>query len=119
MHANRMTLEGAAAFVVSWTPRGWLTLEGNTVWREGQLYLEQPSYGTSYVIGKLHLDRMLAERRHQLGAGFTLRRFMDELHGTGMIPLSLARWELTGYDDEVRAFMAQAPDGSAGGPGGS
>lgn len=101
MHANEMSLEEAAEFTVSWTPYDWLTLEGETVWREGQLYLEQPSYGTSYVVGKIHLDRLLTDRRNQLGAEFTLRGFMDELHSAGMIPLSLIRWEMTGLDDEI------------------
>jgi hypothetical protein len=101
LHANRMTLDEAARFIVDHTPHGWLTLDGGTVWREGQLYLEQPSYGTSYVIGKLHLDRLLADRRRQLGDDFTLRGFMDEFHGAGMIPVSLIRWEMTGLDDEI------------------
>lgn len=101
MHANEMSLDEAAAFIVSRTPHDWLTLEGGTVWREGQLYLEQPSYGTSYVIGKIQLDRLLSDRRQQLGDDFTLRGFMDDLHGAGMVPLSLIRWEMTGLDDEL------------------
>jgi hypothetical protein len=101
MHANELSLEEAAKFTVEWTPHGWLDLEGNTVWTEGQLYLEQPSYGTSYVIGKLQLDRLLADRRQQLGADFTLRGFMDDLHRAGMIPVSLIRWEMTGLSDEI------------------
>jgi uncharacterized protein (DUF885 family) len=81
-------------------------MEGSTVWGEGQLYLEQPSYGTSYVVGKFHLDRLLADRRRQLGARFRLRAFMDELHRAGLIPVSLIRWEMTGLDDEIRALTA-------------
>jgi len=111
MHSNEWTLDEAARQIVPWTPKGWLTLEGRTVWGEGQLYLEQPSYGTSYVVGKIHLDRLLADRRHQLGDDFSLRRFMDEFHAAGMIPISLIRWEMTGKDDEVLAFQ----EGGAGG----
>lgn len=107
MHANQMTLDEAAEFVVEQTPYDWLTLDGGTVWREGQLYLEQPSYGTSYVIGKIHLDRMLAERRRQLGDDFTLQGFMDELHGAGVIPITLIRWELTGLDDEIEKLWGK------------
>jgi uncharacterized protein (DUF885 family) len=65
--------------------------------------LQQPAYGTSYVIGKIQIEMLLAERRRQLGDGFTLKRFMDEFNATGLIPVSLIRWELTG----------QAPDGSS------
>ena len=32
---------------------------------------------------------------------FTLKRFIDELNGAGVIPVSLIRWELTGLDDEI------------------
>ena len=31
------------------------------------LYLQQPAYGTSYVIGKIETDKLIAERRRQLG----------------------------------------------------
>ncbi len=114
MHANRMTLDEAAEFIVENTPYDWLTLEGGTVWREGQLYLEQPSYGTSYVVGKLHLDRLLADRRRQLGSAFSLQEFMDEFHAAGLIPLSLIRWEMTGLDDEIRMMdVGSGEEGSS------
>jgi uncharacterized protein (DUF885 family) len=35
-------------------------------------------------------------RARQLGAGFTLRGFFDELNAAGMMPVSLIRWQLTG-----------------------
>jgi len=38
----------------------------------------------------------MVERAFQLGDEFTLERFMDELHATGLIPMSLITWELTG-----------------------
>lgn len=111
MHANRMTLDEAAEFIVENTPYDWLTLEGGTVWREGQLYLEQPTYGTSYVMGKLHLDRLLADRRRQLGTAFSFRDFMDDFHAVGLIPLSLIRWEMTGLDDEIRKLDTGSAEG--------
>ena len=60
------------------------------------LYLQQPAYGTSYVIGKLETDKLITERRRQLGDQFTMRRFMDEFNAAGLVPMSLLRWELTG-----------------------
>jgi hypothetical protein len=98
MHANQMSLEDAAKFASDQTPRGWLRLTGETVWFEQHLYLQQPGYGTSYLIGKLEIDRMLAARARTLGDSFTVRRFMDELDAIGLIPISLAGWELTGDD---------------------
>lgn len=101
MHANQFTLEEAAKFAVEWTPRGWLREDGTTVWGEQHLYLQQPAYGTSYLIGKIEVEKLLMERSHQLGAEFSLRRFMDELDSAGVIPVSLIRWEITGLGDEI------------------
>jgi uncharacterized protein (DUF885 family) len=96
MHSNEMTLEQAAAFASSHTPRGWLSLEGQLVRWEQHLYLQQPGYGTSYLIGKMEIDALLAERRAQMGDAFTMKKFMAEFNGAGQIPASLVRWELTG-----------------------
>lgn len=108
MHANQFTMEQAIKFAADWTPRGWLREDGNTVWGEQHLYLQQPAYGTSYVSGKIQIERLLGERARQLGNDFTLQRFMDELNATGIVPVSLIRWELTGQDDEITALMAAA-----------
>jgi uncharacterized protein (DUF885 family) len=96
MHANELTLDEAARFAAANTPRGWLRLDGRTVWFEQHLYLQQPAYGTSYVIGKIQIEELLAARRKQLGADFTLKRFMDEFDAIGLVPVSLMRWEMTG-----------------------
>jgi len=93
MHANQMSLEQAAKFASANTPRGWLRLSGETVWFEQHLYLEQPGYGTSYVIGKLEFDQILSRK---LSSGATVRQFMDEKDAAGLIPVALVRWELTG-----------------------
>jgi hypothetical protein len=96
MHANQFTLEQAAAFASANTPRGWLRLGGSTVRGEQHLYLQQPAYGTSYLIGKMQIESLMATRSRQLGDAFTIRRFMDELEGSGLIPMSMITWELTG-----------------------
>lgn len=101
MHANRWALEQAVKHAVDWTPRGWLRESGNTVWNEQILYLRQPAYGTSYLMGKLQIDRLMAEHARQQGDHFTLRQFMDTLQAAGLIPVSLIRWEMTHNDDEV------------------
>lgn len=101
MHANRWTLEQAAQFTASQTPRQWLRLDGNTVWGEQHLYLRQPAYGTSYLMGKMEIERLLADRARAQGAAFTLQRFMDQLTAVGMVPMSVVRWEL--FDGEPPA----------------
>jgi hypothetical protein len=109
MHSNEMSLDEAARFAAEHTPRGWLRLHGETVWFEQHLYLQQPGYGTSYVIGKLEIDQLLETRARQLGDAFTLRRFIDEIAATGLIPVSLVRWELTGERGGVPGVAATAP----------
>ena len=96
MHANQFTIEEAVEFTSAQTPRGWLERAGRTVWGEQHLYLQQPAYGTSYLIGKQEIERLLSDRAQQLGPAFTLKRFMDELTDVGMIPMSLVRYELLG-----------------------
>jgi hypothetical protein len=109
MHANQATLEEAAAFASANTPRGWLRLDGRLVRGEQHLYLQQPGYGTSYLVGKIQLERLLADRRRQLGAAFTMRRLMDELTAAGLIPVSLVRWQVTGeLAPDLRGVMERS-----------
>ena len=75
-------------------------MSGKLVRSEQHLYLQQPGYGTSYLIGKIEIEKLLDERRQQLGDQFTMKRFMDEFNAAGLIPASLLRWELTGRKSE-------------------
>lgn len=106
MHSNRFTLEEASQFASSNTPRGWLSMKGSLVRGEQHLYLQQPAYGTSYVIGKIETDKLIAERRRQLGDAFTMRGFMDEFTAVGLVPMALIRWELAGVkSDDVKRML--------------
>ena len=96
MLANLMDLEEASAFACANVPRGWLSLEGRLVRAEQHLYIQQPGYGTSYLVGKMQIDALLADRRQQLGDRFRMREFMDTFNAVGLIPASLVRWEMTG-----------------------
>ena len=96
MHANEWTLEQAARNTAASTPRGWLRLEANLVRSEQHLYLQQPAYGTSYLVGKQELETLLGEFARKEGTGFTMSRFMDRLNAIGLIPVSLTRWEMLG-----------------------
>lgn len=100
MHSNELTLEQASALASEGTPRGWLGMDGSLVRAEQHLYLQQPGYGTSYLIGKIEIEKLLAERREQLGSRFSMRQFMEEFDAAGLVPASLVRWELTGRKSE-------------------
>jgi Bacterial protein of unknown function (DUF885) len=101
MHSNEMTLEQAATFASTNTPRGWLRLDANTVRGEQHLYLQQPTYGTSYVTGKIEVEHLMSDRAHELGERFSMREFMDAFDAVGLIPVSLVRWEMMGRPDEA------------------
>jgi hypothetical protein len=112
-HANDFTMQEAAEFHVSWTPRGWMRKDLDLLAFEQHLYLRQPGYGTSYVTGKYLIEKLLAERSKQVGdADFRLSDFYAEVNAVGVIPVALIRWQMTGFDDEIRALCEDcfAPD---------
>ncbi len=103
-HANQMTMEEAGQVHMDWTPRGWMKTEKELLIFEQHLYLRQPGYGTSYVTGKYLLEQTLADYARQVelrGEEFELRDFFDRLNAIDSIPISLARWEMTGLDDQI------------------
>jgi len=106
-HANQMTMEEAGQVHMDWTPRGWMKTEPDLLIFEQHLYLRQPGYGTSYITGKYLLERTLADYAklsEERGEEFRMRDFFDMLNGIDSIPISLARWEMTGLDDEIKAL---------------
>ncbi len=107
MHANRLTLAEAARFAATNTPRGWLRESAATVWFEQHLYLQQPGYGTSYLIGKIEAEKLLRSRVEQLGAEFTMKRFMDEFNAAGLVPISLIRWQLAGPSPDLVDLLSR------------
>jgi hypothetical protein len=109
-HANEMTMEEAGEVHMNYTPRGWMKTEEELLIFEQHLYLRQPGYGTSYVTGKYLLERTLADYARLVEARdeeFSLRSFFDQLNAIDSIPISLARWEMTGLDDEIRKLTTE------------
>lgn len=96
VHGGDADLGGAIQFAHDNTPYGWLKVNGDLVWGEQRLYLSQPGYGTCYLSGKAQIESLLAARLWRQREGFTLKGFMDDLNASGMIPVSLIRWEMTG-----------------------
>jgi hypothetical protein len=96
VHGGDENLGEAIQFAHDNTPYGWLKVNGDLVWGEQRLYLSQPGYGTCYLSGKAQIESLLAARLWRERESFTLQRFMDDLNASGMIPVSLIRWEMTG-----------------------
>lgn len=101
VHSNEISLQKARELHVEWTPDGWNGSSG-LIGFEQQLYLRLPGYGPSYVTGKYLIERLIKDRRKQMGESFRLMNFFDEIYSAGMIPVSLIRWQMTGMDDEIR-----------------
>ncbi len=94
---GQFTIAQAADYLARSVPMDRGTAEG-----EAASFATAPGLGIAYEIGKLQIERMLAERRLQQGAQFTLRDFHDYVWSNGNVPLALQRWELLGLDDDVK-----------------
>ncbi len=102
LHGNVFDMEEAVAHAAMWTPRGWLP-DADLVRNEQHLYLRQPGYGTSYLTGKIQIEELMGEWALQQGPAFSIRRFFDGFFASGVIPVVLTRWEMTGNMDELLA----------------
>lgn len=92
-----------------WLPRVPY-LDRNVARVDAEIYLRRPpGYGIGYTIGALQMERLLADRKRQLGDSFNLKAFHDDLMAAGLLPLSLIRWDMTGLDDEVKNFWFRQP----------
>jgi uncharacterized protein (DUF885 family) len=112
VQANEMTLQQAGRFHAQWTPRGWSDPNSDLVAFEQLLYLRQPGYGTSYIVGKLQFERLMAEYAHAeeaAGKTFSLSEFFARMNSCGTIPFALIESELMGEQTlgaEVREAAA-------------
>lgn len=73
---------------------------------EADDFFAAPTGGIVYQIGKMQIERLLGERRQQLGDRFSLRAFHDELVEAAWVPLELTRWEMTGRGEHARRLLA-------------
>ncbi len=105
MHANEYSMRDGIDAFVNKLPYPWAEPDSDAVWWDIEEALRAPAHSVSYVGGKNMILKLLAECAQQQGDTFDLRRFMDDFMGGGIIPISLTRWEMTGYDDELRSML--------------
>lgn len=106
MQRNEMTVQDVMRYWKQHTPY----LDDNVAREDAGIYIRRPpGYGMTYTIGMIQLQRMLVDRQQQLGDKFVLKDFHDYLMGTGRLPVSLLRYDLTGEDDEVQKLWAHTP----------
>lgn len=103
MQANEWTWDEANASLIARTPR-WMEPGDAVAQFDIELYLRQPGYGIGYYMGKVELEKLLADVAMQEGDSFDIKSFHDRFRAAGSIPISLIRWEMTGQDDEIKAL---------------
>ncbi len=97
VQANEIGLDEAGKFHASWTPRGFSDPTSHLVGFEQLLYLRQPGYGPSYIVGKAHLDRLLGEASHRAELAtspYSNREVFEAIYASGIVPWSLVEDEM-------------------------
>ena len=105
MHDNQWSLADAMAFSVANAPHGELLNDSPHLWFEMATTLRGVGHHMLMVVGKVQFMKLLRDRSQQLGERFELQAFMDEFFASGLIPMSLIRWEMTGLDDEISKLL--------------
>ena len=106
LQTHRMNADDAVTYWMERVPY----LDADVARVDAEIYLRRPpGYGVGYTVGKLQMERLLADRKRQLGDDFELKAFHDYIMTAGLLPLSLLRWDLTGLDDEVQRLWLREP----------
>lgn len=96
-HANLKNMEEASRLHLDWTPRNWMRREPHLLKFEQHLYLRQPGYGSSYVVGKYLIERLMAQRAKQLeleNKPFVMQDFFKAFNDYGSIPVMLTSQQM-------------------------
>lgn len=103
---NRATTAEIAQYWQKWTPY----LDADVARVDAEIYLRRPpGYGLGYTIGGFQMYKLVGEMQHKNGDAFNLGQFHADFLAAGNIAIPLIRYEMTGYDDEVRGFWDHEP----------
>ncbi|MBU6166151.1 MAG: DUF885 family protein [Alphaproteobacteria bacterium] len=108
VHANIWTFDQALTSLAARTPY-WMEKTDDTGLYDMALYLRQPGLGINYYFGRIQLEQLLAEMADREGRAFNLTRFHDRFIASGIMPITLVRWEMTGNDDQVQTMWTAPP----------
>jgi hypothetical protein len=87
LHTRGMSAAEAVDYMVRALP-----IERSNAEAEVRRYCAWPTYQLCYAVGRRELLRLREAYQAREGAGFTPRRFHDELLEYGGLPVALARW---------------------------
>jgi hypothetical protein len=96
VQANEIDLAEAGRLHAGWTPRGWSDARSRLVGFEQLIYLRQPGYGPSYIVGKAQLDHLLAEASHRAeveNRPFVMRDAFAAILASGIVQPTLIEAE--------------------------
>lgn len=105
VQANEIGLAEAGQFHAAWTPRGWSDASSRLVGFEQLLYLRQPGYGPSYIIGKVELDHLLALASHRAEVEkrqFVASQAFADILASGIVPPAIIEDEAADLANAVR-----------------
>ena len=84
IHANGWTREQAVAYFRESGSADEPVIQG-----EVDRYIAWPAQGLSYKIGQLEILKLRQRAQQQLGSGFDIRQFHDEVLSAGNLPLNI------------------------------
>ena len=99
MALGEMTVDEATAALMT------IPMDRRIAREEADDFFAAPTGGIVYLIGKLQIERLLAERRQQLGSDFDLGAFHGDLVAAAWVPIELTRWEMTGNGENVQRLI--------------
>jgi uncharacterized protein (DUF885 family) len=113
LRAARLVVDPGLA-VLGWTRQqaidymlAHVMYDRQTIESEVDRYIAMPGQATSYMVGRLEIERLRQEAETRLGDRFDIRQFHDRVLESGNIPLPVLR-------DHIERWLAQTTRGSAG-----
>jgi uncharacterized protein (DUF885 family) len=112
IHAMGWTRAEAIEFLLAHT-----TMDQRLAETETDRYIAQPGQATSYMIGRLEIERLRSEAEQRLGEAFSIQQFHDVVLANGMTPLHQLARNVEVWLDAVRGEGETARPRRAGSRG--
>lgn len=108
MHSNEFSLQQAIDYVSDCAPNDWNIPNGPHAWYEMQTNLRFVGWHMGMVIGKLSMNQLIAQSIRQKGNNFTYKGFFKDFFSSGIIPMSLIEWQLTGNPKSIDFLLKRS-----------